>query len=49
MKRITGIAIITMMLAAGMISGNMQISGIKVNAAIGSDQKKKAYKAYADS
>ena len=48
MRRITGIVIIAMMLAAGMISGNMQISGIKVNAAIGSDQKKKAYKAYAD-
>ena len=47
MKRITGIALITVMLVFGMISGSMPISRIKANAA-GTVQKQKVYKAYAD-
>ena len=47
MRRIAN-AVITVLLAFGMISGSMPIGSINANAAIGSDQKKKVYKAYAD-
>ena len=47
MRRIAN-AVITVLLAFGMILGSMPIGSINANAAIGSDQKKKVYKAYAD-